>query len=1108
MNLHGFNVTLTNGFFNIKPTSDNTILGCTGENILSDALNIINTPYTVYGGSISNTRLKDLKDSDGNNLNISSGLIKVYKNGIASNFEINDEETIEDLANRLSSYNIQVNCNSGSSGKIWFTSSGDSYLSEISGGSNLLTALGIGTSSWTTFKNTSSQALNYEVNSDEVITGDTKLINLKNTDGNSLGITEGNFKIKAAGITYEGSIDSTTTVNDLFSQLAYYGLNGSINSNGQITLSTSNDNTFLELANGAAGYSNIVDTLFPNWIKGNIYESNSMDVTDISTVNMTSETYLKDIDQGTYKAGKIIVSSSLAGDTTINLSENATVGDFMAALAYHGFSSYIDNGRLIIQNDGYTTLKNYTVPSESSNVLSLLGLNTSAWETPGSYTGTTQTTTNHNTVLEAATRNTKLSELRDADGNALDISTGEYWIYTNGVKHAVNLASTDITLENFINTLAGYGITSTLDTEPNQSILKIVGNGNSYLETSNATGASNVVQKLFGNNPIITMNDYSGYQQTTELVSTTVIADLGTSVSDYDHGEVKSEGTFALLVDGNYSEINITSYETFGSLIEKFERVGVTATLSDGVFRLETGNRTFVVDPEHTTSNLISNLGLHYSDNLGGFAASSEAVTQTTTTIEDKTLSVAKYADLDTQLGLLNISSGSLSVYRNGAKKLITIDSNETFSQLRSRLHDAFSDVDIDFKNGKLRFFSTTEGIDVQVGSSNDTSNISSICGFSQDEDGYIVSARELYKVNASSIITTSDLFRYGNVTEGTFVIGDETFTITNATTIQNIVSQINSSDKANASAYWDSVDGKLVITSRSTGASMVNIEAGTSNFTDILGLTSSEWNGDGSVSITRIRLDSQELGKNAQFSINGTNFQSASNVVTSDVSRIQGLTLNLKGSSMGDTITVTVGKDSEAVTEAVGQFVEAYNDLVENVDAELSSSGVLKDQSTLKFIRQQIRNLLLNTFSGATTFRNLAALGISTSAGNTVSAGDVSNSSIEYLFFDKEKFLEGYNKDADAVKNMLVGSDETPGILIQIENIVENALATGSGYFSTADKSYSDKIASINEKIKKANQAIEAYRARLENKFKSMDLLISQMQNQYNSFLNTSLAS
>lgn len=1097
----GITATLSNGLVNLKPQGGTYITGHTGQDILGE-LNIVGTCTNIAEGTLSTSKLKDLVNSYGTNLGITSGNIKVYKNGIASTITIDNNITVEDLANQLSNYNIQMVYSSSNGGKLYFTSSGDSYLSEVSGGTNLLSA--IGAENWTAVKATSSQSLEYEVGSDEVISGDTKLVNLKNSGGSSLGITAGKYKIKAAGISYEGTITASTSVNDFFTDIARYGITGSISSDGQITLNTSNDDTYLEKANGASGYSNVVDTLFPSWTFGNIYISNDMDVTTVTTVNMTSETKLKDIDQGDYVAGKLIVSNRNTGDTVIELAADATVGDFMAALSYHGFNAYIENGRLIARNDGYTTLKNYTVPSQASNVLDLLGFdNTSAWEQPGYYTGSTQTATTYRTVLEAATRETKLSNLRDASGNSLGITTGKYVAYSNGVAHTVNLSSTDITLDSFMNTLAGFGIDTIFDTQNGQSVLKLTGSGDSYVTSASGPGASNVIQKLFGNGLPSTLYNYQGYEQTTEIVSTTVIATLGTSLSDYDHGNVKSEGVFALTVDGEYSEINITSYETFGSLLEKFERAGVQASLVDGVLRLETGNKTFVVDEDNTTSNLISNLGLYYSNNLGGFAASASPVTQTTTTIEDRTLSVAKYADYDTQLGLLNISSGTLSIYRNGAKQLITIDNTETFSQLRARINDAFGDVDIDFNKGKLRFFSTTEGIDVQVGSSNDTSNMSSICGFSQDEDGYIVSARELYKVNASSVVTTSDLFRYGDVTEGTFIIGDETFTINSTTTIQNIVSQINSSEKANASAYWDSVDGKLVISSRSTGASMVNIEAGTSNFTDILGLTSSEWNPDGSVKVTRIKLDSQELGNNASFTINGTNFQSASNVITSDVSRIQGLTLNLKSASAGDTVTITVGKDAEAVTEAVGEFVEAYNDLVDNVDTELST-GVLKDQSTLKFIRQQIRSLLMNTFAGATTFRNLAALGISTSAGNTISVGDVSASGIEYLYFDTEKFLEGYNKDPDAVKNMLVGTDNAPGILLQIENIVENALQTGTGYFSVADKSYSDKINSINEKIRKANQAIEAYRARLESKFKSMDMTISQMQNQYNSFLSS----
>ena len=51
------------------------------------------------------------------------------------------------------------------------------------------------------------------------------------------------------------------------------------------------------------------------------------------------------------------------------------------------------------------------------------------------------------------------------------------------------------------------------------------------------------------------------------------------------------------------------------------------------------------------------------------------------------------------------------------------------------------------------------------------------------------------------------------------------------------MISEINSNDKAQAYAYWDDATGKLSITSKQEGASYINIEAGTSNFTDVMAL-------------------------------------------------------------------------------------------------------------------------------------------------------------------------------------------------------------------------------------------------------------------------------
>ena len=70
----------------------------------------------------------------------------------------------------------------------------------------------------------------------------------------------------------------------------------------------------------------------------------------------------------------------------------------------------------------------------------------------------------------------------------------------------------------------------------------------------------------------------------------------------------------------------------------------------------------------------------------------------------------------------------------------------------------------------------------------------------------------------------------------------------------------INSSEDSNATAYWDSINAQLVIKSRTTGAALINIEAGTSNFTDILGFTQSEWNADGTLKSRSALMQSLEL--------------------------------------------------------------------------------------------------------------------------------------------------------------------------------------------------------------------------------------------------------
>ena len=325
--------------------------------------------------------------------------------------------------------------------------------------------------------------------------------------------------------------------------------------------------------------------------------------------------------------------------------------------------------------------------------------------------------------------------------------------------------------------------------------------------------------------------------------------------------------------------------------------------------------------------------------------------------------------------------------------------------------------------------------------------------------------------------------------------------TIDDKTTLSDLIAQINSNEEANATAYWDSIQGEFVISSRTTGSALINIEAGTSNFTDIMGYTDSEWKADGKVDNTKMNVENQEVGKNAMFTINGTAYTASSNTITSDISRIEGVTLNLKGLTEGESVTVTVERDKETLANAVSDIVDAYNELIKNVDEAIAVDGELHDESLLKLVRNQLRTMMTSTDAGTTVFRNLDAIGIKADA---ASATNISTEGITELTFDKDKFFQAFEADQDAVKDLLIGGENNTGIFTKIETLIESTLRSVSGYFDSADDAYQREINALDNKIDKQKRALEKYRAQLEAKFASMDLLIANMQQQYSSFLVT----
>lgn len=459
---------------------------------------------------------------------------------------------------------------------------------------------------------------------------------------------------------------------------------------------------------------------------------------------------------------------------------------------------------------------------------------------------------------------------------------------------------------------------------------------------------------------------------------------------------------------------------------------------------------------------------------------------------------VSAVADNDTKLSQLGITKGNLSVYVDGIKSSIEIDENSTLGDLKTRLAQNGVKTDIS-SNGILSFSAYDDTKSINIGSTTDSTNLVSLIGLEQQEDGTYASSNSLFKANTASKLTSADSGFNQPITAGTFKIGDAEFTINENTTLSSLISEINNNKDAQAYAYWDDAAGKLSITSNIEGASYINIEAGSSNFTDVMNFTQTERDADGNIVSTKMYTDTQALGKNAVFTINGTKMTSTSNKVSSDVSRIAGVTLTLKKASTEEdgTSKLTIEQDTSDVVEAVKSFVTAYNDTLSKIDEVTASGADLQRETSLTSFKRTLRtyaNGSNNSNGGA--YKLLADLGISTGKAD---GKNISTENTNELVLDEKKLLEALEKDPESVKALL--ADEN-GIFSMMEDSIEQTMSASTGFFDVKEKTLNSNITNMETKIKKQQTKITNYKAQLEKKFSNMELMISKMQQSYSSFL------
>jgi len=440
-----------------------------------------------------------------------------------------------------------------------------------------------------------------------------------------------------------------------------------------------------------------------------------------------------------------------------------------------------------------------------------------------------------------------------------------------------------------------------------------------------------------------------------------------------------------------------------------------------------------------------------------------------------------------------NVTDGNFSIYVGDTKHSISVASTDTIDDILSRISTE-TGLTATVTDGKLTIADTSETPStIVIGSNSDTTNFTSVLGLAKTSSSSYTSGNPVLLANTSAAMTGTSTGLFSTVKAGTFTIGSAEFTIDDTTTIDGLISQINNNDEANASAYWDSGAGKLVVTSKTDGATNINIEAGTSNFTDVMGLTSSTWDTDGSMLTSNLISSTQELGVNAKFTINGTSYTSSSNTVTSDISGISGLTLTLNAeNTSGTSTTVSVAADTTSLKTAITSFVTAFNAAISNTDEATASDGYLKGESVLIMIRDNIRKLATASVTGADGYTSLSSIGITT--------GDVGSSidaDTDQLIIDEDALAKALAENPDAIKKMLIGDGTNEGVLEKLTTVVDGAMDPIDGYFITRDGTYTDQISDLTDSIDKKTTELEAYQTELQNKFSVMEQLIASLNSQ-----------
>jgi flagellar hook-associated protein 2 len=241
---------------------------------------------------------------------------------------------------------------------------------------------------------------------------------------------------------------------------------------------------------------------------------------------------------------------------------------------------------------------------------------------------------------------------------------------------------------------------------------------------------------------------------------------------------------------------------------------------------------------------------------------------------------------------------------------------------------------------------------------------------------------------------------------------------ITSATnTLAGLASTINNTPNigVTASVITDANGARLALVSNTSGAPGNLSVTGTLNLTD--------------VNNTAVNFHQAVLGINSSLTVDGVPVSTTANTVSGV---LNGVTLNLAGAAPNSPVTITIAPDLSKASDAVNQFVSAYNAVITDVNAQFavnsdgSGGGPLEADGSAREAQSTLLSALTSAISGNNGIGSLAALGVNLNNDGTLTVDSTKlNATLSTQSANVQAFLQapstGFaSKFASALSNLI----------------------------------------------------------------------------------------